>query len=234
MKENSEFGYLRRILFPIHQSELRKFLPLTLIFFMISFNYSTLRSLKDMYLLRYTGAEVIYYLKLFGVTPGIILLTIIYSRISKVTDRDSRFNAVIAYFLVFFGLSYFLFIPHLATLQLNSIADSLNTSLPSLKGLWEAIRYWPLSLFYINAEAWGTMALGVLFWTFVNEITNVEQSRRFYSFLSLGAAAGGILAGTMLKLFKEDINLVLGLGLGLITTLMIVYNVFAYDIKKHP
>jgi len=200
---------------------------------MISFNYSTLRSLKDMYLLRYTGAEVIYYLKLFGVTPGIILMTIIYSRISKVTDRDSRFNIVIAYFLAFFGLSYFFFIPNLSSLQLDTLANGLQVSLPSLKGLWEAIRYWPLSLFYINAEAWGTMALGVLFWTFVNEITNVEQAGRFYSFLSIGASVGSVLAGTMLKVCKENINLVLALGLGLISIMLVVYNVFAYDIKNN-
>ena len=234
MENNPEFGRIRRMLFPIHKHELRKFIPLTSIFLMISFNYSTLRSLKDIYLLKHISAEVIYYVKLFGVTPGIILLTIIYSKISKATDRDARFNIVIAYFLVFFGLSYFVFIPNLEVLKLGSLADSLNASLPAMKNLWEAIKFWPLSLFYINAEAWGTMALGVLFWTFVNEITTLEQARRFYSFLSLGAAVGLILAGTLLKYLKEDFDLTLGLGLGLIATILAVYNIFAHDIRKNP
>ena len=234
MGNNPELGSIRRMLFPIHKHELRKFIPLTSIFLMISFNYSTLRSLKDIYLLKHISAEVIYYVKLFGVTPGIILLTILYSKVSKATDRDARFNVVIAYFLVFFGLSYFAFIPNLEGLKLDSLADSLNASLPALKSLWEAIRFWPLSLFYINAEAWGTMALGVLFWTFVNEITTLEQARRFYSFLSLGAAVGLILAGTILKYLKEDFNLTLGLGLGLIATILGVYNIFARDIKNNP
>ncbi len=234
MESNPELSKLRRNVFPIHRHELRKFLPLTFIFFMISFNYSTLRSLKDIYVLEHAGAEVIYYLKLFGVTPAILLLTIAYNRISKIVDRVRMFNIVIAYFLVFFGVSYLFLIPNLEALQLDSFADSLNVSFPTMKSLWEPVRYWPLSLFYINAEAWGTMALGVLFWTFVNEITGVEQSRRFYSFLSLGAAVGLILAGILLKTCKEQLNLVLGACVGLIGTIIVVYNRFAYNIHKHP
>lgn len=234
MKDKQEFGKLRKILFPIHQSELRKFIPLTSLFFMISFNYSTLRSLKDIFLMERVGAEVIYYIKLYGVTPGIILLTILYSKVSKMTDRDGRFNIVVSYFLIFFGLSYFIFIPNLAAFQLDTFADSIINTAPMLKNLAEAIRFWPLSLFYINAEAWGTMVLGVLFWTFVNEITNLEQSKRFYSFLSLGAAIGLIASGTLLKNLQKDFNLTLGLGLMLIASMLVVYNIFVRDIKKHP
>src|SRR5689334_11283981 len=107
MESNKEFGKIRSIIFPIHQSELRKFIPLTSIFFLISVNYSLLRSLKDMYIMRYAGAEVIYYLKAFGVMPFIILITIIYAGITKKVGRDARFNIVIAYFLGFFALAYF-------------------------------------------------------------------------------------------------------------------------------
>ncbi|MHA7877860.1 MAG: Npt1/Npt2 family nucleotide transporter [Bacteroidota bacterium] len=234
MTNNLELSKFRKNIFPIYKHELRKFIPLTFIFFMISFNYSVLRSLKDIYVLEHAGAEVIYYLKLFGVTPAILLLTIAYNRISRVVDRVRKFNIVIAYFLVSFGLSYLFFIPNLESLQLNGLADRLNASIPTMKNLWESIRYWPLSLFYINAEAWGTMALGVLFWTFVNDITGVEQSKRFYSFLSLGAAVGLIIAGVLLKTCKEHLNIVLGACVGIIGTILVVYNSFSYNIRKHP
>jgi ATP:ADP antiporter, AAA family len=229
-----QLSKLRKNIFPIHRHEFRKFIPLTSIFFMISFNYSILRSLKDIYVLEHAGAEVIYYLKLFGVTPAILLLTIAYNRLSRVVDKVRRFNIVIAYFFVFFGISYLFFIPNLEALQLNSLADRLNTSLPSMSSLWESVRYWPLSLFYINAEAWGTMALGVLFWTFVNDITGVEQSKRFYSFLSLGAAVGLIMAGVLLKTCKQHLNLVLGVCVLLIGVIVVVYNRLAYNIQKYP
>lgn len=234
MANNPEFGRIRRTLFPIHASELRKFLPLTFIFLMISFNYATLRSLKDIYIMDSISAEAIYYIKLFGVTPGIIFLTILYSNISKATERDTRFNIVISYFLIFFGLSYFIFIPYIEVFKLNSLANTLNGALPAMSNLWEAIRFWPFTLFYINAEAWGTMALGVLFWTFVNEITGSEQAKRFYSFLSLGAAVGLLLSGTALKSLQKDKDLTLGIGVSLMAMILVLYNFFARDIKKNP
>jgi len=234
MENDAQLSSLRKNVFPIHRHELRKFIPLTSIFFMISFIYSTLRSLKDIYVLEHAGAEVIYCLKLFGVTPAVLLLTIAYNRLSRVVDKARKFNIVIAYFLVFFGLSYVFFIPNLEALQLDSLADRLNASIPAMKNLWESIRYWPLSLFYINAEAWGTMALGVLFWTFVNDITGAEQAKRFYSFLSLGAAVGLIMAGILLKTFHKHLDFVLVSCVGIIGAILVLYNSFSYNIRKHP
>jgi len=234
MDNNKEFSKIRSIIFPIHKNELRKFLPLTSIFFMISFNYSTLRSLKDMFLLSNSGAEVIYYLKLFGVTPAIILFTIIYGKVSKAMDRDGRFNVFILYFLAFFGLFYLFLLPNLHSLSPTTLVDRLEANYPRAFGLWEAIRYWPLSLFYINAEAWGTVALGILFWTFVNEITGTKQAKRFYSFLSLGASIGLITAGIALKVLKKNFNPVLGITTVLMAAILVIYNIFSRDIKHHP
>lgn len=201
---------------------------------MISFNYATLRNLKDMFLIAHSGPEVIYYLKLFGVTPMIILFTIIYSKVSRVMDRDGRFNAFVLYFLAFFGLFYFFLLPNLDSLRQDILADSLNARFPKMLGLWEAIRYWPLSLFYINAEAWGTVVLSILFWTFVNETTGIEQAKRFYSFLSLGASTGLIAAGVALQRSKENLDLMLGVIIGLAAIILVVYNIFARYIKRYP
>lgn len=234
MENNKKLGKIRSIVFPIHKSELRKFIPLTSIFFMISFNYTTLRNLKDMFLIAHSGPEVIYYLKLFGVTPMIILFTIIYSKVSSVMDRDGRFNVFVLYFLAFFSLFYFFLLPNLDSLRQDTLADSLNASFPKMLGLWEAIRLWPLSLFYINAEAWGTVVLSILFWTFVNETTGIEQAKRFYSFLSLGASTGLMVAGVALKRTKEDINIMLGIIIGLAVVVLIVYNTLSRDIKRYP
>mmetsp|Transcript_1085 Transcript_1085/g.2707 ORF Transcript_1085/g.2707 Transcript_1085/m.2707 type:complete len:484 (-) Transcript_1085:1170-2621(-) len=234
MADSPKLSNFRKSVFPIHRHELRKFIPLTSIFFIISFNYSMLRSLKDIYVLKYVGAEMIYYLKLFGVTPSIILLTLLYNRISKVVDRDKKFNIVITYFLVFFGLACFAFMPNIEFLKLDTLANGMHKLAPAFGNLWEVLRYWPASLFYINAEAWGTMVLGVLFWTFVNEITDIEQSKRFYSFLSLGAAVGLICSGFLLKTFHSSLNSVLSLMIGLMGVMLAIYNRLAIDIKKNP
>lgn len=70
-------------------------------------------------------------------------------------------------------------------LQLSSLSKILEAKFPNLVGLWGAICHWPISLFYTHAEALGTFALSVVFWTFVNDITAVNQAKRFYSFLSM-------------------------------------------------
>ncbi len=233
MQVSAVWRSIRKNAFPIHVHELRKFIPLTSIFFMISFNYSLLRSVKDVYIMKYASVASIYYLKLFGVTPSILLLTLLYSRMSKQVNRDHRFLLTMGYFLVCFGFTYFI-MPYLKFVQLDSLADSLNARMPRLEGLWQTIRYWPASLFYINAEAWGTMALGVLFWTFVNEITSIEQSKRFYSFLSIGSGIGLITAGIFLKSLKANLGIILGIIVTIVGVIAIVYQRFAADIRQHP
>lgn len=187
-----------------------------------------------MYIMRYTVPEVLYYLKVFAVMPYIILLTILYSKISKTVDRDTRFNIVIGYFLAFFALSALFFIPNLHALQLDKLGDFLTANYPKMKGLWEAIRYWPLSLLYVHGEAWGTLVLSVLFWTFVNEITNSKQAKRFYTFLSLGASIGLMVAGVFVKLFKHTFDLQLVFVTLFTALLLVIYNVFARDIRSNP
>ncbi len=229
------FSKIRSILFPIHKKELRKFLPLAFIFFFISLNYSALRNLKDIFLLKTSGgAESIYYIKLFGVLPVVVMYTIIYGKISRMFGRDGRFNILVSSFLIFYALFTLILFPNLAFFSLDKFAATMNVSYPTFKGLWEAIRYWPLSLFYINAEAWGTFCLSVIFWTFANEITSVKQSKRFYSFLAIGANFGLIVAGTFLKTFGDRYELMLWLVLILGILLLVVYNVFSRDIAKNP
>ena len=230
---NQEFGKLRGMLFPIYQSEFRKFIPLTILFLCVSFNYSILRGLKDILVMGNTGADTIYFLKTYGVMPTIILMTIIYSWVAKSVNRDARFNIVIGYFFLFFFLCASFFIPNCKAIQLDGFADSLTASIPSFKGLWEAFRFWPISLLYINAEAWGTLALGVIFWTFANEITSSTQAKRFYSFLSSGAAIGTFISGVTMKTFRDDTVLLLWIAVGVVAFMIVVYNIFAIDIRNN-
>jgi AAA family ATP:ADP antiporter len=234
MENKEEFGKIRSVIFPIHEKELRKFLPLSLVFFFISFNYSALRNLKDMFILENACAESIYYLKLIGVTPAVILFTIVYSSLTNNFGRDGRFNIIISYFLVFYGSFLFFLLPNSESLKVNGLADSLNADYPDFFGLWEALRNWHFAFFYVHSELWGTFCLSVLFWTFANEIVSVDQSKRFYSFLAIGANIALISAGSLLKLFKRDFQMMLIMVLILGLVLLVVYNLFSRDINNNP
>jgi len=234
MDNKKEFGKIRSIIFPIHGEELRKFIPLTLIFFFISFNYSALRNLKDIFILENASAESIYYLKVIGVMPAVVIYTIIYSALSGSMGRDGRFNTIVGYFLIFFGIFLVFLLPNSESLKVNGLPDSLIEKFPNFVGLWEAIRNWHFALFYINSESWGTFCLSIVFWTFANEIVTVKQSKRFYSFLAIGANMALIFAGSLLRFFKRDFNMMLVMVLVLGGLLLVIYNIFSKDIHNNP
>ena len=63
-KTAPEFGKVRSILWPIHSYELKKVIPMVLLFFFILFNYTILRDTKDALVVTAPGggAEVIPFL----------------------------------------------------------------------------------------------------------------------------------------------------------------------------
>lgn len=74
MTTKKEFGNIRGTMFPIHKSELRKFLPMAFMFILISFCYSLTRSLKDMNMMKEANTTAIYWLKAVAITPSMIFL----------------------------------------------------------------------------------------------------------------------------------------------------------------
>lgn len=239
MEKQKTFGKLRNFLWPIHNHELKKFLPLALIFFFISYNYSVLRNLKDIFILDNAGefgAEVLYYIKTLGVTPAVIIYTLIYNSLGGKWGRHKMFFGVIAYFLVFFSIFAFILVPNMEILKLNTFADSAIAFAPAWTGLWEGVRYWMYSLFYIHAEMWGTFGLSILFWTFANEITNVKQSKRFYSFLALGPNIALLFSSGMLRIYnsKHTMMNLIYVVIASIALILVLYGWFTKNIYANP
>ena len=179
-----EFSRLRRTLWPIHAYELKKFLPMLLMFFFISLVYSLLRNTKDTLIVTAPGggADLIPFLKVYGVIPMSILYMLVYARLSNALGKRRLFSVALAPFLVFFAGFAFLF-PVREALQPHWGA-ALPPGLASLAAL---VRHWVSCLFYVMAELWGSVALSLLFWTFANDIVKVEESRRFYALFGIGA-----------------------------------------------
>ncbi|MBQ2349874.1 MAG: ADP/ATP carrier protein [Cytophagales bacterium] len=232
-EEKPKFGKWRQLLFPIYMHELKKLVPSALVFLCISFNYSLLRGLKDVYVYNTMTSSSIYALKVL-VMPSVILFTIAYTFIAKRVNRDVRFNIVIAYFLVFFFLFYTVLLPNCDSLQLLGLSTYLSNELPMYFHWWDCIRVWPVSLFYIHAEIWGTLVLGVSYWTFMNEIISSAEANRVYPFLMVGAGVGGILSGIFLFFFSAHSDLQIEVVLCLILCILSFYNILARNIAKDP
>jgi AAA family ATP:ADP antiporter len=237
MEAEAKLSSFRKRFFPIYDKEFKKFFPLTSIFFCITLNYGLLRGIKDTLLMTMKGggSEAIAAAKFFGVLPFMFIFKIVYDAVSRRGDRDLRFNFILTYFLAFFLCYRFVIYPHPEMFQFHGAADWLEANASRLGKLALMFRQFNNVVFYIHAEAWGAFTLSVLFWTFVNGIVDVHQSKRFYSPLSVGAAIATSLAGLLIcstDLFTLDQLFILVIVV--ILTLLVSYNIFSKALQKAP
>jgi AAA family ATP:ADP antiporter len=150
-----------------------------------------------------SNAEVIPFLKVWAVLPGAILVTYLYTKLSNRLRREQVFYITLGLFISFFILFLTVLHPNRESLELTQFSNFLYTVLPEgLRGLVSMIRHWPLSLFYVISELWSSVVLSMLFWGFANEITKVDEAKRFYAIFALGANFSGIFSGQIAQWLK--------------------------------
>ncbi len=192
------FPRLAHYVWPVHGHELRKFLPLLIMAFFIGFNYNILRNMKDALLItaESSGAEVLPFIKVWGIVPGALIMTFVYSRLNNRLKRERVFYAMITIFLTFFALFTFVVYPFRDLLHPHATADILQARLPAgFMGLIAMFRYWTFSSFYIMSELWSSAILSMLFWGFANEVTKLGEAKRFYGLIAIGLNLAAICSG---------------------------------------
>lgn len=207
-KDLEQFGLLRSYLWPVHAHEVKKLIPMILMIFFICLNTSILRNLKDSIVItaKKSGAEAIPFIKVWAILPAAIGSTMLFSFLSNHLSRKRVFKLLLSAFLLFF-LFFGLFIyPNRELLHPHDLANALELYLPAgCKGLIAMFRNWTLTCFYTISELWSTMILSVLYWGFVNEITKISESGRFYSVMSIASNVAAILAGQA-SVFLTDVT----------------------------
>lgn len=126
-----------------------------LIFFLICFNYSILRSAKDALVVTApsSGAEALPFLKVWAILPAALLFTFIFTRLSNWLTREKVFYALMSIFLGFFFVFTFFLYPNQASLHPHSLADRLQDILPQgFSGMIAIFRNWTYTTFYIMSE----------------------------------------------------------------------------------
>ncbi len=199
MSSTAGFGRLRAFIWPIYRHELKKFIPLLLIFFLVGFNYSLLRGTKDTLVVTapYSGAEALPYLKVWAIVPMALLFTFIFTRVSNRLSRERIFYAMMGIFIVFFLLFMFFLYPFQGVLHPHAFCDRIQEMLPrGLQGFVAIFRNWTFTLFYIMAEMWSTIIMTVIAWGFANDVTNVKDAKRYYGLLGIGINLSGVVAGS--------------------------------------
>ncbi|MDR0640804.1 MAG: NTP/NDP exchange transporter [Holosporales bacterium] len=197
-----EFKGLRSIVWPIHNFELKKFLPMGLMMLCILFIYTLVRDLKDTLMVSCAtggGAETLGFLKLYGVTPSAIVFMIVFVKLANIFEREKLFVVITSFFLAFFALFGFILYPLRDILHLSQeTITSLQETIPRLHWVWPVIGNWSYALFYILSELWGSVVLTALFWQFANEIMKVTEAKRFYSLFGFIGNFGLLASGSVI------------------------------------
>lgn len=195
---------LRNIIPP--ENERKKLLPLGLMFFVILFNYTILRDTKDVLVVTSAGAEIIPFLKTYCNLPGAILFTVAYSKLSNMFSREALFYACIIPFVLFFLAFGFFIYPNISVLHPIAFCTSLAAKLPpGFTAPIAILKNWTFALFYTLAELWGSVVVSLLFWGFANEVTSVDEAKKYYPLFGLGANVALVFSGQYVR-FVSDIR----------------------------
>jgi len=241
-KGSEEFSRWRLYLWPIHRREIKKFVPLLILYALICFNYSLLKAAKDALVItaNSSGAAVIPFIKIWAILPMALLVTYLFTRLFNRFSQEKVFYIMIGSFLSFFAVFALVLYPLRDVIHPHAFCNQLEAIAPKLQGLIAMFRNWSFTLFYVMSELWGTAIMSVLFWAFANEIMTVKDAKRFYGILGVGANASAIFAGQIAILvsgqlfdlsffFGED---AWGQSLGLVTTIVIFTGLLSIGIFR--
>ncbi len=195
-----EFGLFRSIFWPIHRHEGRMIIPMFLLLFLICFNYTVVRNMKDSLIITAEGssAAVLPYVKVWLLLPMALLLTAMFTKASSRFSQEQVIYILISGFLVFYAIFLLWLYPNRATLQPTVTAKWLEENLPAgFQGAISMYRHWTFALFYVLSELWGSIVLTVLFWGFANEVTRIGDAKRFYAVLCVGGNLAAVLGGQL-------------------------------------
>jgi len=183
-------------------AERKKLVPLALMFFFILFNYTILRDTKDVLMVtaKGSGAEVIPFIKTYVNLPAAIGFTALYSKLCDRMEQKNVFYACTIPFLIFFVAFAFIIFPNVGALHPHAFVDKIAMALPEGFGAPLAIvRNWSFALFYVMAEMWGSVVASLLFWSFANEVTTVDEAKKYYPLFGLGANVALIFSGQYVR-----------------------------------
>lgn len=208
-----EFTGWRAMVWPIHNHELKKFLPMGIMMLCILFIYTVLRDTKDAILVNApgAGAESLSFAKGIGVTFSAILFMVLYTKAANIFGRIGLFYVTAIPFLVFFICFAFFIYPNREMFHMSvDTIHNYQAEYPSIKWIIPLVGNWTYTLFYILSELWGSAVLSLLFWQFANAITPVIQAKRFYGMFGFVGNFGLLFSGPSI-IYLSSITQTMGL-----------------------
>lgn len=158
-----------------------KNLAMSGIFFSNLYVYTVVRDLKDVIFITECGASYIPFVKTWINLPISICFMFIYN---KLLDR---FSFTKTYFIIY---SFMTVLYTFVGLFLYPIRNSLLIdNVPIIFSKWIS------TLYYVLSPIWGTIVVSVLFWSFANQYTSVDEAKSVYPLMGMLANVALILGG---------------------------------------
>lgn len=199
-----QFSKWRERLWPIHRFELKKLLPLFCMKFFISFVYAILTCMKDTFIVteKGSGAEVIPVLKGWIVLPIALIVTLIYAKLANHFKRSTLFYGIITFFMGFVLIYSFFLYPNREAFSPHESADWLLGVIGNKYEHWVAIfRNWMQALFFVMAELWGQVVIFLLFWGFANQISMMNEAKRYYTLFIVAGDLASLATGPLVGFY---------------------------------
>lgn len=170
-----------------------KYLPTSLMLLLSAYLNSFLRGVKDSVLVPSLGAELISFIKFYGVLPGTLIFFLCYTKLANILSRDKLYYTITLFFGSFFLLYAFVLSPFQGYIEPD--LSKFIHSYPSLKYQFMMLQHWTTSVLYIMCEICGTVTLSLLFWQFANELYTLKEAKKTYALFGIIGQAGIIVSG---------------------------------------
>lgn len=204
-KEPPVFKNLRNIFWPIHRSELAKFIPISALMFCVIFNQNVLRILKDSILISEVSAEITSFSKVYFVTPMAAIFVIAYAKLINHLPIHKIFYYLSGIFTFFYLLFAFLIYPNIDFYHMDrQLLAELMHAHPHLKWYIACAGNWSYIVFYSLSELWPNVFYVLMFWQIANDITTTNEAKRFYTLFSLFGNSSLVLVGFMMMNLSSD------------------------------
>lgn len=119
-------------------------------------------------------------------------------------DLKNVFYACVFPFLAFFAAFAAFIYPNRAFLHPHGLVDLLAARLPgNFAAPLAILRNWSFAVFYVMAEMWGSVVASLLFWGLANEVTTVDEAKKYYPLFGLGANIALIFSGQYVKFVSK-------------------------------
>jgi len=168
--------------------------PMAILFCLICFVHSLLRTMRDTLVVTAegSGAEVIPFIQVWFLLPATLAVTWLFTCLLRRYSQRAVFVIIVSGFAGFFVLFGCVLYP---LREVLALPVGKGTSLAYFGGMLAMLRHWVLSAFYVVSELWGCMVTSVLFWGLANEVSRLHEARQWYGFFSIGGNLGATLSG---------------------------------------